>query len=160
MSLSGKKCRKSAPNAPTPKELLIHPEICRNTHFGDLGPSWGLDGGPDSQNHQNQLQNHTGDIQIQPNAERNPSKHLADYGNSTKTMAGVPPCISYLWKCVSAGRVPASRESPGVDFGRIFDGFVPPPRTWSLQGLGKQIVKERNAHAGTVAGTAVGIGYH
>ena len=36
----------------------------RGHPFGDLGLSWGPDGGPDSQNSQNDLQNDPRDIQI------------------------------------------------------------------------------------------------
>ena len=33
-------------------------------HFGDLGPSWGLDGGPESQNDQNDIQDDPRDTQM------------------------------------------------------------------------------------------------
>ncbi len=51
-----KQCRKGGPKA-LQKGLLFRPEICKNAFLWDLEPSWGLDGGPDSQNHQNYLQN-------------------------------------------------------------------------------------------------------
>ena len=35
-------------------------------HFGDLGPSCGLDGGPESQNYPNDIQNDFHDAQIRP----------------------------------------------------------------------------------------------
>ncbi len=59
-----KKCRKGAPKA-SQKELLVRAENLSKWTFGDLGPSWGLDGGPDSQNYQNDLPNDPWDTQIQ-----------------------------------------------------------------------------------------------
>ncbi len=52
-----KKCRKGAPKA-SQKELLVRAENLSKWTFGDLGPSWGLDGGPDGQNRQNNSQNY------------------------------------------------------------------------------------------------------
>ncbi len=46
------------PQKPPKRDYFFVPEICQNGHFGDLGLSWGLDGGPDSQNHQNDLKNY------------------------------------------------------------------------------------------------------
>ena len=81
-------CRKGAPKAPQ-RDYLFVPEIGENGHFRDLGPSWGLDGGPDSQNYQNDLPNDPWDTQIQ---QTNINKQT-----NSKKMAGVTPCISYFW---------------------------------------------------------------
>ncbi len=61
----GKKHAEKVVQKTPQREGEFRPEIGRNGHFGDLGPSWGLDGGPDSQNNQKDLQNHTRDTQIQ-----------------------------------------------------------------------------------------------
>ncbi len=46
------------------QDYFLATQIFPNGHFGDLGLSWGPDGGPDSQNYKNDLQNASRDTQI------------------------------------------------------------------------------------------------
>ena len=73
------------------------PEISENGHFRDLGPSWGLDGGPDSQNYQNDLPNDPWDTQIQ-------QKHTNKQTNYKKN-GGRSALYFLLLGDLSAGRV-------------------------------------------------------
>ncbi len=108
------------------KGLLFRPEIAKIAYLGDLELSWGLDGDPDSQNHQNYLQNHQKSTYVCSKFRQ--SAHSCYYYKiQNKKLGSVPPCIPMFFGTIFAGRVP--------------------------------ILRERNAHAGTVAGTAVGIGY-
>ncbi len=88
--------------------------VSKNVSLWDLEPSWGPDGCPDSQNHQNYLQNY---------------KKSTYFGS--KVRQSTHSCPYYTIQTMF--------------FATIFAGRVP-------------ILRERNAHAGTVAGTAVGIG--
>ncbi len=139
------------PKSPPKREGEFRPEIGRNGHFWDLGPSWGLDVGPDSQNHQNDIQNHTRDTQIQPQNLRCSSKTWADYGKFNNKKCG-RSALYFLLLGVSFGR-----QSTGlIEITTKNINIVPKTSLANTMGGTNLVYKPLG---GTVAGTAVGIGY-
>ncbi len=109
-----KQCRKGGPKA-LQKGLLFRPEICKNAFLWDLEPSWGLDGGPDSQNHQNDLPNYQKSTYVWSKFRQ--SAHSCSYYKiQNKNVGSVPPCISMFLGTIFAGRVPSLQVSRFVAF--------------------------------------------
>ena len=87
-----KKCRKGGPKA-LQKGLVFRPEIGEIAYLGDLQLSWGLDGDPDSQNHQNDLPNHTKIAYVLSKLSQ--STHSCDYYKIPKPKNGQRSAISF-----------------------------------------------------------------
>ena len=103
--LQKKKCRKGGPKA-LQKGLAFRPEIGKIAYLGDLELSWGLHGDPDSQNHQNDLQNNTKITYFLSKLRQ--STHSCDYYKIPRQkMGSVPPYLSMFFWTMFAGRVPA-----------------------------------------------------